>query len=475
MCGIIAGFGEDLSAGLAALIHRGPDAQATAQIGDISLGHTRLSIIDVSDRSNQPFQYGDTTIVFNGEIWNYRQLRSSLELDGCRFRTESDTEVLAAVLNRYGPAALNRIEGMFAAAWTDRAGQVLRFARDSFGEVPLHFTEPSCEGLFGIGRFMLASEKKALIAAGVRPESIIMCPPGHYGSIRKGERAVDLRCFYFPKAEPSESRLTKSRAEAAPVVRKLIELGAEERTIADVPVCTLLSGGIDSAAVALTLKRHFPNLVAYTAVHKAGSKDHQSARLMARELGIELREVEVPTPSVDDLSEVIRIIEMPYKAQVEIGWACLVLARQMQKDGFKVTFSGEGSDELWASYGFAYHALQTEDWHEYRRDLYISQNFKNFARCNKIFMAHSIECRLPFLNRKLAEFALSLPRNVVQDGSARPKAVIQDAFSGILPDVVTRRAKVAFQDGCGLKDAIAKAISNPRQRYLEIYRSLYGN
>ena len=127
-------------------------------------------------------------------------------------------------------------------------------------------------------------------------------------------------------------------------------------------------------------------------------------------MGIELREVMIPLPSSADLSTVIRCIEMDCKAQVEIGWPCLRLAQAMRADGFKVTYSGEGSDELWASYGFAYHALKTQDWHAYRKDLFLSQARKNFARCNKVFMAHCVECRLPFLNTALVEYALSLSR-----------------------------------------------------------------
>jgi asparagine synthase (glutamine-hydrolysing) len=145
----------------------------------------------------------------------------------------------------------------------------------------------------------------------------------------------------------------------------------------------------------------------------------------------------------------------------------------MQRDGFKVTFSGEGSDELWASYGFAYHALKTQNWHRYRRDLFLSQARKNFVRCNKIFMAHSIECRLPFLHPPLVEYALSLPQNIVQDGKARPKAVIQDAFTGILPDAITKRPKVAFQDGMGIKIAIERAMPQAERFYRAEYNNQY--
>jgi asparagine synthase (glutamine-hydrolysing) len=191
-------------------------------------------------------------------------------------------------------------------------------------------------------------------------------------------------------------------------------------------------------------------------------------------------EVPVPLPTRRDLADVVRRIEMPYKAQVEIGWPCLHLAREMQASGFKVSFSGEGSDELWASYGFSYHVLsrtfsgrkvfggpaaewneeQERTWCEYRRGLFTAQHAKNFARCNKVFMAHGVECRLPFLHTELVEFALSVPVDVTVvrnagRGPSKQKAVMYEAWDGLVPDEIVRRHKVAFQDGLGLKDAIA--------------------
>lgn len=150
------------------------------------------------------------------------------------------------------------------------------------------------------------------------------------------------------------------------------------------------------------------------------------------------------------------------------------LVAVMREDGFRVTFSGEGSDELWASYGFAYHALQKQDWHSYRRDLFLSQSYKNFIRCNKIFMAHSIECRLPFLHYPLVEFALSLPRAIVQNGRSKPKAIIQDAFRGLLPAPIVDRPKVAFQDGMGLKRAIETVLPSPERFYHAEYRARFA-
>lgn len=459
MCGIVGGFIQNIEPGVKALLHRGPDAQAIIKVGNLSLGHTRLAILDLDPRSNQPFTYGKVTLIFNGEIWNYKEIREELGQLGHTFSTTGDTEVVAASIDKWGIEALPKLNGMFAIGWTVD-GETLYLARDRFGEIPLHIAKQK--------PFLFASEFKALLALRASPKSFDDVGPGEC-LIISPQQMQRIR-YYTPPIKP----IDLPRKEAAFKLFELIHNGSTERTISDVPVCTLLSGGIDSAATAYHLKQSLPNLVAYTAVYNPKSQDLYSARLVAEMLGIELREVKIPLPSTDDLHRVIKCIEMPYKAQVEIGWPCLKLAEAMQRDGFKVTFSGEGSDELWGSYGFAYHALKTQDWHIYRRDLFLSQARKNFVRCNKIFMAHSIECRLPFLHPPLVEFALSLKQEAVQDGKSKPKAVIQEAFRSKLPSKITTRSKVAFQDGLGLKKAIEKVISNPKRFYNVEFSAIYS-
>jgi asparagine synthase (glutamine-hydrolysing) len=459
MCGIVGGFGARVDVGTSALIHRGPDAQAVRQFGSITFGHTRLSIIDLDARSDQPFVYGNIALIFNGEIWNYKELRIELRALGREFNTTGDTEVLAAALSTWGTDALSKLQGMFAIAWTID-GETLYLARDRFGEVPLHIAKQM--------PFYFASEKKALLAMGCHRKSISDIGPGELVVVT----SVNMQTHQYYDA-PIDRKVI-SREEAAPKVFELIGAGSTERTISDVPVCTLLSGGVDSSAVAYWLKQSIPDLVAYTAVFNPRSADLRNAREVADALGIELREIKIDLPTPADLSRVIGCIEMNYKAQIEIGWPCIKLAEAMRADGFKVTFSGEGSDELWASYGFAYHALKTQDWNEYRKALFLSQAYKNFVRCNKIFMAHSIECRLPFLNTGLVEYALSLPVDAVQNTRSKPKAVIQDAFAHVLPASVTRRGKVAFQDGLGLKDAIANVLPKPERYYRHEYTRLYN-
>ncbi len=469
MCGIVAACGQlDLRPAVDALAHRGPDAADTAEAGGVSLGHTRLAIQDLTTGSAQPFRYGPITLAYNGELFNAADVRARVERadPSARWDTTGDTEVVAAALAALGPArALPRLDGMFALAWADdRTPGVLYLARDRHGEIPLH--------LHRAVPVVAVSELKALRPLGRRAgEGVIDVEAGQWWAVdQDGSITVDR--FHAQGAKPSGHTLDS----AVPALAAALARAVDRRAIADVPVCSLLSGGIDSAAIALELTRHYPDLVCYTARYDPKSRDLRCARETAEMLGVELVEVDIPTPTADDLTGTIRHIELGYKAQIEIGWPCLQLAARMRADGFTVTYSGEGSDELWASYGFAYHGLSQPgaDWHRYRRDLIGSQARKNFPRVNKAFMAHGVEGRLPFLDPDVVDLALSLPQTAVQDGRSRPKAVLQRAYQGRLPDTVTSRPKVAFQDGLGLKTAIAETLPNPLRYYRAEHARMYG-
>lgn len=465
MCGVAAVLGTaDLAPAAARLAHRGPDAAAVVTMAGVTLAHTRLAIQDPGGRSDQPYGDGPVTIAYNGEIYNAPDMRLAVEQadPGREWKTTGDTEVLAAALHILGPdKTFPMVNGMFAVAWADeRRPGVLHVARDRHGEVPfhLHLAQPVA----------VASELKAFTAIG-RPateRSVADVPAGCWAAITRD--GIAWKRYHKQGCAPAVSSL----ARASVTLRSVLARAVRRRLISDVPVCSLLSGGIDSAAITYEVVQHRPGLVAYTARLDPKSRDLRCAREVAEQLEIDLVEVDIPVPTASDLARVVSVIEMPYKAQVEIGWACLHLAEAMRGDGFKVTYSGEGSDELWASYGFAYHALQTTDWHVYRRDLMAAQARKNFPRVNKAFMAYGVEGRLPFCDPDLVDLALSLPRHAVADGKAHPKAVLQHAYAGLLPDSVIRRPKVAFQDGLGLKTAITQVLRDPARFYRAEYRRL---
>lgn len=447
MCGIVGGVGPIDKTALAKLAHRGPDAADVWQGDGFWLGHTRLSIIDVGARSNQPFKYGDTMLVFNGELWNYKELREGLRAIGATFRTEGDTEVVAAAIENWGLEALSSFEGMFAIAVTRDGGKSVKLIRDRHGEVPLHYSRRA---------MFFASELKAF-------------PKGAVGEWVEPGTVVDVRTGVSRHWYELGNR--KATGPLVPeLIRAGIELGSREREISDVGYCLLLSGGIDSSAIAHHVGKR--GTVAYTAVGNGKAIEERAAREVAEQIGLDLRLVHVPDPTADDLARVVHAIEMPHKAQVEIAWACHHLGLAMKRDGFRVTFSGEGSDELWASYGMAYHGIQKDGWHGFRRKLFHDQHRKNFARCNKIFMANGVECRLPFLSTRLVETALSLDEKDVRE-KGRPKAVLQRAYEGLLPRSVVDRQKMTFQDGVGLQAACARAVHDPQRFYRTEFETQY--
>lgn len=454
MCGIVGAFGDvaaerKVEDALAAIAHRGPDAMAVKDTAGGRLGHVRLAIVDLDRRSDQPMTRGATTLAFNGELWNHRSVRAQLEALGRRFTTSGDTEVLAHALDAWGEEALARFEGMFACAWVGKDGTV-RAARDRFGEVPLHVARTAGGGV------AVSSEVRALRALGCRGEWHWV-GPGEVWNLSRLTR----RTWYVPPVE----EFAGDRQDAAHRLLSALRAAAKERAMSDVPVATLLSGGLDSSIVAACLADVVPDLVAYTAVLDPHAPDLKHARAVASFLGVRLIEVSVASPTADDLARCVATIEMPHKAQVEIAWPCLALALAARANGHKVVYSGEGSDELWASYGFAYHGLKTATWRSYRERLFMEQHRKNFARCNKAFMRHGVECRLPFLSRPVVELALSLPERVVRDGkdARRAKMVLADAARGLVPDAVLTRAKTPFQAGIGLNKVAA--VADPLRFY----------
>lgn len=476
MCGLVVARDANLAAlGVEHLDHRGPDRAAIVEVDGWHLGHTRLSVVDLTSAADQPMTRGSVTAIYNGEMWNHDNLASGFNLVGT-----GDTEAVVNMLNAHGVDALARFDGQYAIAWVDTTDGLLRVARDPVGEVPLHY------GYHSTSRALLvASEIKALLEMGAHPSTVEWVPPGSVATWEDAQQLphIDtIRTFGICQDE------TVSRDDAAEIVDQLLhDAVAKRSTVADVPVAALLSGGIDSSAVAWHALPYLPNLVGYTAVYDPDSLDRRCAHLVAESLGIDLVEVIVPPPSADDLASTVAAIEMPHKAQVEIGWACLHLARRLHDDGVRVVLSGEGSDELWASYGRSYHQEQKHGWAPSRLKQVVNQHRKNYARVNKVFMAHSVEGRLPFADAALVEYGLTLPRDVVfgppwscQNGSVgqrearNEKMVLRQSYLDRLPERIVKRDKAAFQSDAGLPDACAAAVANPQGFYRHEFRRRFA-
>ena len=441
MCGIAGATneGEQLAWEMLRRIkHRGPDGEGVVTHGIAAHGHVRLSLVDLSDASAQPFIRNGSTLTFNGEIWNYRELRAKLQAEGATFATSGDTEVLSAALERDGLDCLNAIDGMFAFAWSSKGGEHW-LVRDSFGKVPIYLVKTR-------SGFAWASERKAFVGK----KKPIAVPPGFAFNLKTGKW---LQWYKLPEAES----LTPSKVEG------LLREGVHKRLQADAAVCCLISGGLDSTAVLSIAKELRNDVIAFTATFDSASSDAQAARKVCKSLSVPLIEVNVQLTD-KTIDEAIQAIEIPSKAQIEIAAMCIPLAKRIYAEGFRACLSGEAADELFGGYGnFCIQASRETDAGvvRLRKALVAKMSRGNFVRCNKAFMACGVECRLPFMEQRLVESAIQMGKAASPPG----KKLLKTACAGFVPGWVINRPKDTFQGGSGIAEAIAKSIKSPVRFY----------
>ncbi|WP_246581023.1 asparagine synthase (glutamine-hydrolyzing) [Deinococcus aestuarii] len=375
MCGIIGSVRRRPSAtetlGLATLCHRGPDAQTSAHAGSAHLGHTRLSIIDLSS-GGQPMSdvHGLTTVVFNGEIYNHLELRRELEARGHEFATRSDTEVILATYLAWGVAGFARLRGMYALALHDRRDGNTVIARDPFGIKPLFWTRGRDGSVF------FASEVGALLdLSGVSTdldltsvletlasrhpsglntlyEHVKRVEPGTALVVAPQANAVIYVRFASVTEEVERCRLEGERNVTPEEVRERVMDSVEHHTLADVPLGCFLSGGLDSSVVAQALaSRGGGPLNAYSVGFEGASSETSElpyARMVAEHIGARLHPVTVgPADFVALAPRLSGSLNGPFADHADI--ALLKLSLRAAED-VKVVLSGEGGDESFGGY-----------------------------------------------------------------------------------------------------------------------------
>ena len=347
---------------LAQLAHRGPDAQAHWGEQGIDLYHSRLSIIDTDERANQPFraQSGRYVLVFNGEIFNFQQLKAGLSYP---WQTQSDTEVLLALLIQKGKQALSELEGMFALALYDREEQTLLLARDRFGKKPLYIHQNETS-------FSFASEVRVLmrmhpylnrvsaeqvsnwlfwqtIPGGTLLEGIEELAPGTYAEL-KGGKVLSQGSFV---RENPYANATVSREEALATVKQKVTAAVEKRLVSDVPFATFLSGGVDSSIItALAAQRLGKDLHTFTvSFDESQFSEHHIAAEVAKRYQTQHHEIRLqPNDFLDLLPEGLAATDHPSGD----GLNTYVVSKYTQAAGFKMALSGIGGDEWFLGYPY---------------------------------------------------------------------------------------------------------------------------
>ncbi|HEY1403739.1 MAG TPA: asparagine synthase (glutamine-hydrolyzing), partial [Pyrinomonadaceae bacterium] len=333
MCGI-AGFIETNRTGegdpslvldrmCRVISHRGPDDQGTLVEGGVALGMRRLSIIDLAG-GRQPISGcdGAVTIVFNGEIYNYRELQQELEARGHRFQTHSDTETIVHAYEEYGAACVERLRGMFAFAIWDARERKLFLARDRVGKKPLYYA------LTPPGTLVFGSELKSLlehpeIAREVNPQAVDayltfgyvpdpLCilsgvnklPPGHHLTYAPGGRLALTQYWDFPFAAHAEPERPRPEQEYVEELRALLDEAVRVRLVADVPLGAFLSGGVDSSAVVGLMARHTGRPVKTFSIgfHEDSYDELKYARIAAKHFATDHHEF-IVTPDICHIAD----------------------------------------------------------------------------------------------------------------------------------------------------------------------------
>lgn len=421
MCGIIGFSGTfepaALNAGLRVLRHRGPDDSGlhVDKIAGIGLGHTRLSILDLSPLGHQPMLSADgkVAIVFNGEIYNFHELRQELKAKGYSFRSHSDTEVLLNLYLDQGKAMLTRLNGIFAFALWDGLKNSLFVARDALGVKPLYFARCS-QG------FSFASEIKALlpllpqqheldIPSLHRYLSLLWCPgdgtpikavrklqPGEAMIVRQGEVKQHWNWYQLPGLRTKKEDIVKDDyiSGAASHLRQAVH----RQMVADVPVGAFLSGGLDSSAVVAFARELNPEINCFT-IEMAGGQDVSNAddlpyaHRVAKHLGVPLDVVTIDAGKMaSDLVPMVEQLDEPLADPAALN--VLYISQLARQRGIKVLLSGAGGDDLFTGYR-RHQALIHEQWWRWlpkgirtsldRQTSKLDQRFTWTRRLSKLF------------------------------------------------------------------------------------------
>ena len=386
MCGILGGWSiqpvaaQTIRTALSRLLHRGPDDEGVYQSGPAFLGMRRLSIIDLA-RGHQPIsnEDGTITVVFNGEIYNYKELISSLKCKGHSFKTDSDTEVLVHLYEDHGAEMVNYLRGMFAFALLDSRKDNLFLARDRFGKKPLYYAHDATRG-----SFYFASEIKALrilcetakrwcvrsqsiydyLSLGVVPQPYtiyneVSALPAASWAVFDGCRLKIQPYWKLEYGRPSE--ITLSDHDLADKTRHLIKESVAIRLRSDVPLGVFLSGGLDSSIVAFEASRVLgENLRSFTIAADDPALDESGiARRTAKSLGIQNVVLPLRIEPLKALEWIVDQYDQPFADSSAIpSYEVSRLAREH----VKVVLNGDGGDELFAGYRRYLAASQARYW-----------------------------------------------------------------------------------------------------------------
>lgn len=374
MCGIAGILGKKVEQGAIqncskSIAHRGPDATGVFQHNDVCLIHRRLSIIDLSDAANQPMYSDDGkwVIVFNGEIYNYEEIRNRLISEGEHFKTHSDTEVVLKAFIKYGESCVDEFIGMFAIAIFNTAEEKLFLFRDRVGVKPLYYYYKNDVLIFGSELRSLLSwgvvEKKinkdglaAYISLGYLPaeyciiNEVKKVAPGHSITWDKQKNILTTKAYWSLQDKITGAHKTNSLEENVARLEEIMISAVKYRMVADVPVGIFLSGGIDSSLVTALLQKHFGNIKTFTiGFDDPVYNEAEYANKIAAHLGTDhYSRILTAADAKEVLNEYFEMYDEPFADSS--GIPTNLVSKFARENGCKVVLSADGGDELFGGY-----------------------------------------------------------------------------------------------------------------------------
>ncbi len=484
MCGILFTNIESIGKSrfiesLNLMSYRGPDSQGYYEHNKVKMGHNRLKILDLDDRSNQPFpsHCGRYLCIFNGEIYNYRELAKQHKIG---LKTTSDTELLIELYVLHKEGMLTMLNGMFAFIIYDLLDNSYFVARDRLGIKPLYIYSSSA----GIA---ISSEVNALLnfllsnqidEIGLRQfkklrtffdnrtlyKNVYMFPAGHY--FQSGTELSPSNCTRYWTLD-----FTLDKDIDDEEVEFLLKSAVQYRNISDVPVGTYLSGGLDSTILTALAKQTHSWTVGFE-----DNNEFEYSQIAAKKYGVSHHEIIVDYENfIPSLNEIIKIRKEPLSVPNEV--LLYLLTKQVKKEN-TVVLSGEGADELFFGYDKIFWWAHTADWSVEGFDKFYSygsgadleiveevmSKYNNYSsplekisaffqrdhlhgllrRLDSSTMLNSVEARVPFVDHRLIELMASATFNYRSDHGQVVKAPLKRIFSSIIPDEVIYRKKIGF-------------------------------
>ncbi len=468
MCGIVLTIGVDSEKktknALNQLKHRGVDDFSVINIkSDISLGFRRFAINDLSIKGRQPFIHNNFVGAFNGEVYNYLELKDKYEINTI---SKTDTEIILPLYQKFQDNFYDLIDGMFAGIIFDKQKNKIIVIKDIIGKKPL-FLVRTKENIFFV------SELKTI------KERVIS-----FFNIKSGVSKFNI------KGELLSNKYQNIKIEVPTLCsnsNNLFELLKEavNKRIPSEKFGIFLSGGLDSSIITYLALHKTKNIIFYSLIDK-NSSDYQNVIELVKYLGINTKNIRyINIPDNDEIEELINKVvyhtESYNPSIISNGIGTYILAKEAKKDGLKVILSGEGADEIFCGYkSFFSKGQLRKNWKELRIEFIENLYFTEVRRVDLCTMAHTIEARSPFLDMEIIKYANRLDNTSFFKNNVG-KQILRNIFKQRLPNKITSREKVSFDVGSGIRKIVVRYLKS-REEFIsekdelkQVWNQYYNN